>query len=195
MCWRRRSNKFYAQQNRRRKKEYVVGLEAKIEELEKKIVTLSDQIDYYKTKMFSLACGEENAFDDFLKSREYYRNEFIKFTMNQNNKEGFERFQELWQVLGPDGELRRNMIKRLFRSIIDTLIPEGMMFNMKLATEMDEHAHDKYSKLFEVPPATANAMLQKSPFWEGDRIYYELGISTDMRREMLKNKGVFTNLK
>ena len=85
-------NKYYSKLNRRRKKEYVAELEQKIEELEQRVLLLTDQLNLYKNKMFSLASGQEKEFTDYFDSKDQLQKGFIEESLHVSNEEGFEKF-------------------------------------------------------------------------------------------------------
>lgn len=106
------NNKYYALQNRRRKKEYVKELEDKVEELESKILSLNDELSVYKNKMLSLASGGDIHFTDFENYREVFRNKVENLTSKTEAKEGFKKFEEIKDSFGPMGTARRKMLKK-----------------------------------------------------------------------------------
>ena len=128
--------------------------------------------------------SEEQDFIDYYESRKYYRNQYIEDTLSKSNDEGIQRFKDMFKVVGPAGEARRKFIKKWFRSVIEALVPEGMRFNIILTSDMKKEFQNDYSKLFDFPPQTALAMLKSPLATYADKIYYDLGISAEMREEM-----------
>ena len=60
-------------------------------------------------------------------------------------------------------------------------MPEGMRFNMYLTVNSNPDCNQEYRKLFDQPHATASANIKSPIFYQGDRIYFELGIDPEMK--------------
>ena len=86
--------------------------------------------------------------------------------------------------IGPKGDIRRKMLKKWFRTIIESVIPEGLRFNMYLTVKSNPECNQEYRKLFEQPHATASANIKSPIFHKGDRVYFELGIDPEMKEFM-----------
>ena len=59
-----------------------------------------------------------------------------------------------------------------------------MRVNMQLITQMNPECNNEYRKLFDVPHSTASAMLKSLNFGNGDKMYFNLKISPEMRESM-----------
>lgn len=68
---RREQNKLYAKLNRRRKKEYTVHLEKKVEVLEAEIVNLNMKVKHLQIKLQKDAIRDDKVLGDYLEADEY----------------------------------------------------------------------------------------------------------------------------
>ena len=108
-----------------------------IDQLKQRVLYLTEQLEFYKTKMFSLASGQEKEFTDYYDSKDYLHNDFIEKSFNSSPEESFEKFKEICKMFGPAGEIRRKMIKKCFRTIVDTIIPEGLRVGFQLIPHLN----------------------------------------------------------
>jgi len=76
---RKERNKIYSQTNRRKKKEYVHILENKVEELERKVIELTDQLRVYKNKVIALESGFDRDYEDLKQTKAYFEGEFLEY--------------------------------------------------------------------------------------------------------------------
>ena len=63
-------------------------------------------------------------------------------------------------------------------------MPEGLRFNMYLTIKSNPEWTQEYRKLFEQPLSTASANIKSPIFHQGDRVYFQLGISPEMKEFM-----------
>lgn len=75
---RKMQNRYYCQINRRKKKEYVVELEEKIESLEKEIVQLNKKINSLYTKINAMVIGDDKDLNELNEIQTFSRNMAVK---------------------------------------------------------------------------------------------------------------------
>jgi len=191
----RKNNKFYAMQNRRRKKEYVKELEEKVQNLENTIVDLNNEIAVYKHKMFSIAWGGEAHFTDFESLREAWRYRIEEMTQNKEKENGFKQFEEVKDAFGPMGSARRLMIKKWFRTIIENLVPNHIKLVMSIAPNLSTIEDEEYDKLFSLPKPAAYHKLKTEEYTEADKTIYEIGIRGNLRKAFRIRSSLLKDVK
>ncbi|CAI2375090.1 unnamed protein product [Moneuplotes crassus] len=192
---RREKNKFYAMQNRRRKKEYIKELESKVETLQQKVADLNDKLDMYKNKMFSIACGGEAHFTDFESLRETWRYKIEDLVNSKEQKDHFKTFEEIKDSFGPMGTARRLMLKKCFRTVIENLVPDHIKLVMFLAPKLSSISDEEYDKLFALPKPAALHKLKTEAFSDADKSLYDIGIRGNLRKVFTMRSSLLSDIK
>ena len=125
------------------------NLRIKIDSLEAKIVSLNDQIDFYKHKQFSLASGIESDFTEFMNARHFFRNDFVQELKDfeGQHEKAHQRFLEVKNLEGPYGKYRAMLMKKWIRTIIENMIPEALMIRFQVAKYDSNLSEESYSHL------------------------------------------------
>lgn len=163
--------------------------------LEAKVIELSDQLDRYKHKIHSLACGDEVDFREFyevsrfltsLKNTTYFRTDFIKEIKQLNDEDGFERFKQIQELNGVYGKCRVLMIKKLFRTVIETMVPDHLRIRMQKEKNLVLCSEESYNNLFKLSHKAALAELAKPEYSQRDREMFLNGLNLDERAKSIK---------
>ena len=189
--------------SRRKKKQYVHILEARVDELEAKVVHLTDQLRVYKSKVFALASGFERDYEDVQKTKAYYDDEFYEYLEKWKDKDQkLKKIKQLSDLHGPGGEDRKKMIKHLSKNLIHNLMPLQMRCFLDLFSECSKGVSDtEYSKLLKMNKVSALTKLKEGNYTKNDEIFYKAGVSSTTRngvigksKEITKFKKTYTKL-
>ena len=194
-------NKYYSRISRRKHKEYVVELEKKVDELESKILELNKIIDSYKHRELLIASGLENDYLDFFQASKYSRDNFIDEMNKLDDETAKERFKELMRVHGAFGEYRILIIKKWFKTIIETLVPIPLFTQMQVARIEKSWSEEEYENLMKLQKKQALIELRKPHYSNWDRRMYDRGISPKSRHlfrrrevSLLKYREIFSEI-
>ena len=159
----------------------IVQLENKIQELEAKILFLSDELNRYKHKTFLYATGEERDFNDFLNVRNYFKTEFTTLVNEGDEQKVFERFFEIQKLYGPKGTDRQKIIKKWFRRIIELMVADEVKFFLHFAEEAEDTPDWDYNKLFKQSKSIALTTINQPDFNNFDKLLFEMNMSCGAR--------------
>ena len=131
---RREKNKEYAKLNRRRKKEYTLELEQKVERLETEVARLNSEIKNLQSHTSYLNNHNMPLFDpkiqkEFEDLDNYRRKGLISDLKNKLIDIG-NRFKYFSDIIGPAASERQNLIKAAFKTIFDSVLPNPMKLMM-----------------------------------------------------------------
>ena len=143
----KKNNKKFAKESRDRKKRYVKELEKKIEMLEDKIQSMGFELTQYKNLLKISDISEvkntklTTVCKDFSDIKTYVKEQAKTESIDKGfSDDHWRKVIQLSEVdIGPNGQLRRKLLKSSFKVIIKHIVPEQLAFPMYLA-EFDRKA-------------------------------------------------------
>lgn len=135
--------------------------------------------------MCSLAIGEEKDFTDFEELRNYSRRDLNKDIPKLTPDKIVDKLRDFEMMFGPSGTVRRKMLKKWVRTIIENIFPEYFKMFMKMGQDISAKSEMEYEKLFNLSKPWAIAKLNEQSYSKGDKILYELGVDSATRRYLL----------
>lgn len=178
-------------ESRRRKKQYVVELENKVDYLEEKVGYLNEEIGNMKKKMFMMASGLEVTFKDYMDNYKELSTRIIAHKyLNEDNKgsDFFDVIKHFEEETRPQGIMHTKIFRSLMKNIFEHIVPDFGKLFVSFSSNISDASSSQYSKLFEMTKQTALAKLREPMFNEIDKILYETDVSADLREHLLQMK-------
>ena len=150
--------------NRRRKKEYTIELETKIEKLELEIVKLNKEIKNLQANTaidssYNIPLYNPKIQKEYEELDNYRRKGLISDLKNKLIDIG-SRFKYFSDIIGPAASERQNLIKAAFKTIFDSVLPNPMKY-MMLYVEKGTNATSKdYDRLLKMKRFSAFSELK-----------------------------------
>lgn len=126
-------------------------LEHKVENLERQVLSMSNQINKYRYKLNIAAIGEEKHFGEYSEIQEFGRQNIIKKLEKGSDVSEIQKsVEEFAKIAGSTSNDRKKLLKAAFRVIIDNIVPNRVRVLLNLTSNTNEVNKENIIKLFKM---------------------------------------------
>lgn len=176
-----------ARESRKRKKEYIQSLEDEIKELKSTVCELRNEIKVYKD---CEKVAEFNVDPTTVKAKQYISEEILR-TMEKMVKDKGKEEHDLKECIsyleanhGPMCKDRQSLIKNIFKTLIDKLLPDFIKCVFSRCEDQTECKEEELNKMMKCSKYQFNELVHQNKIGEWQKCLVMMNLTKEQQEKM-----------